>query len=60
MAAASDLTLNQPQNWGYSEKIGPVYLNDQEERISASKREEIEGEVRRYELICSMVFLLPI
>ena len=35
------------QNWGYSEKIGPVYLNDREESISASKREEIENEVRR-------------
>jgi len=35
------------KNWGYSEKIGPVYLNDQEEGISASKREEIESEVRR-------------
>jgi len=35
------------KNWGYSEKIGPVYLNDREESISASKREEIENEVRR-------------
>ncbi|KAI0256691.1 ATP-dependent peptidase [Lactifluus subvellereus] len=35
------------KNWGYSEKIGPVYLSDREEGISASKREEIEGEVRR-------------
>ncbi|KAH9048103.1 ATP-dependent peptidase [Lactarius hengduanensis] len=35
------------KNWGYSEKIGPVYLNDQEESISGSKREEVEGEVRR-------------
>jgi ATP-dependent metalloprotease len=35
------------QNWGYSEKIGPVYHNDREESISASKREEIENEVRR-------------
>ncbi|KAI0006028.1 ATP-dependent peptidase [Russula compacta] len=35
------------KNWGYSEKIGPVYLNDREESISTSKREEIESEVRR-------------
>jgi len=35
------------KNWGYSEKIGPVHLNDREENISASKREEIENEVRR-------------
>ncbi|KAI0062390.1 ATP-dependent peptidase [Artomyces pyxidatus] len=34
------------KNWGYSEKIGPVYLNDREENISAHKREEIENEVR--------------
>ncbi|KAH9981299.1 ATP-dependent peptidase [Lactifluus volemus] len=33
--------------WGYSEKIGPVFLNDREEDLSASKREEVEGEVRR-------------
>jgi ATP-dependent metalloprotease len=39
--------LSCSQNWGYSEKIGPVYLNDREENISASKREEIENEVRR-------------
>jgi len=36
------------QNWGYSDKIGPVYLNDREESISMSKREEIESEVRRW------------
>ena len=35
------------QNWGYSDKIGPVYHNDREESISMSKREEIENEVRR-------------
>jgi len=35
------------KNWGYSEKIGPVYLNDREESISTSKREEVENEVRR-------------
>lgn len=39
--------LSCSQNWGYSEKIGPVYHNDREESISASKREEIENEVRR-------------
>jgi hypothetical protein len=36
------------QYWGYSEKIGPVFLNDREEDLSASKREEVEGEVRRW------------
>jgi hypothetical protein len=35
------------QNWGYSDKIGLVYLNDREETISMSKHEEIENEVRR-------------
>jgi hypothetical protein len=35
------------QNWGFSEKIGPVYLSDGEGSLSASKREEIETEVRR-------------
>jgi len=35
------------QNWGYSDKIGLVYLNDREETISMNKREEIENEVRR-------------
>jgi len=35
------------KNWGYSEKIGPVYLGEREEGISMSKREEIENEVRR-------------
>ncbi len=39
--------LSRSQNWGYSEKIGPVYLNDREESISTSKREEIENEERR-------------
>ncbi|KAF8478682.1 ATP-dependent peptidase [Russula ochroleuca] len=51
--ASSDLrkatatATHMVKNWGYSEKIGPVYLNDREEGISTSKREEIESEVRR-------------
>ncbi|KAH9997279.1 ATP-dependent peptidase [Russula vinacea] len=51
--ASSDLrkatatATHMVKNWGYSEKIGPVYLNDREEGISTSKREEIENEVRR-------------
>ncbi|CCM02099.1 uncharacterized protein FIBRA_04176 [Fibroporia radiculosa] len=34
------------KNWGYSDKIGPVYYNDREDAISPSKSDEIEGEVR--------------
>ncbi|OBZ75445.1 ATP-dependent zinc metalloprotease FTSH 5, mitochondrial [Grifola frondosa] len=34
------------KNWGYSDKIGPVYYNDREESISPQKKDEIEGEVR--------------
>jgi ATP-dependent metalloprotease len=44
---ATNDALCRSQNWGYSEKIGPVYLSDRQEGISASKREEIESEVRR-------------
>ncbi|KAI9509379.1 ATP-dependent metallopeptidase Hfl [Russula earlei] len=44
---AEELIFGAENNWGYSEKIGPVYLNDREESISTSKREEIENEVRR-------------
>ncbi|KAI0928719.1 ATP-dependent zinc metalloprotease FTSH 5, mitochondrial, variant 2 [Taiwanofungus camphoratus] len=36
------------KNWGFSDKIGPVYYNDREDSISPKKRDEIEGEVRRY------------
>ena len=36
------------QNWGYSDKIGPVYLNDREDAISPKKKDEIEDEVRKY------------
>ena len=36
------------QNWGYSHKIGPVYLSDREDTISPKKKDEIEDEVRRY------------
>ncbi|KAL7283363.1 hypothetical protein ACG7TL_002793 [Trametes sanguinea] len=35
-------------NWGFSHKIGPVYLNDGEDAISPKKKDEIEDEVRRY------------
>ncbi|KAI0831270.1 ATP-dependent metallopeptidase Hfl [Trametes gibbosa] len=34
------------KNWGYSDKIGPVYLNDREDTISPKKKDEIEDEVR--------------
>lgn len=34
------------KNWGFSDKIGPVYYNDREESISPTKSDEIEGEVR--------------
>nr|VWO98631.1 N/A [Ganoderma boninense] len=34
------------KNWGYSHKIGPVYLNDREDAISPKKKDEIEDEVR--------------
>jgi len=34
------------KNWGYSEKVGPVFYNDTEETISPRRREEIEDEVR--------------
>ena len=40
--------FHPPQNWGYSHKIGPVYLNDREDTISPKKKDEIEDEVRRY------------
>ena len=40
--------ISSPQNWGYSHKIGPVYLNDREDAISPKKKDEIEDEVRRY------------
>ncbi|OSD01552.1 ATP-dependent metallopeptidase Hfl [Trametes coccinea BRFM310] len=34
------------KNWGFSHKIGPVYLNDGEDAISPKKKDEIEDEVR--------------
>ncbi|KAM5535188.1 hypothetical protein V8D89_011124 [Ganoderma adspersum] len=34
------------KNWGYSHKIGPVYLSDREDAISPKKKDEIEDEVR--------------
>ncbi|KZT11352.1 ATP-dependent metallopeptidase Hfl [Laetiporus sulphureus 93-53] len=34
------------KNWGFSDKIGPVYYSDREDPISPSKSDEIEGEVR--------------
>ncbi|KAH9946143.1 ATP-dependent metallopeptidase Hfl [Epithele typhae] len=34
------------KNWGYSQKIGPVYLSDREDTISPKKKDEIEDEVR--------------
>jgi len=34
------------KNWGYSDKVGPVFYNDRDETISPRRREEIEDEVR--------------
>ncbi|KAI0670417.1 ATP-dependent metallopeptidase Hfl [Trametes maxima] len=34
------------KNWGYSHKIGPVWLSDREDTISPKKKDEIEDEVR--------------
>ncbi|KAH9951246.1 ATP-dependent metallopeptidase Hfl [Amylocystis lapponica] len=34
------------KNWGFSDKIGPVYYNDREDTISPAKSDEIEHEVR--------------
>src|SRR5260370_17818118 len=39
--------LSRSQNWGYSEKIGPVYLNDREERISPINPVEVANDARR-------------
>lgn len=37
------------QNYGYSQKIGPVYYDEQDlQTMSSQKREEIEAEVRMY------------
>ena len=42
------MPCSPPKNWGYSHKIGPVYLSDREDTISPKKKDEIEDEVRRY------------
>ena len=51
MCPGSHGYLRRPQNWGYSHKIGPVWLSDREDTISPKKKDEIEDEVRRY-VIC--------
>lgn len=34
------------KNWGFSDKVGPVYYNDKEDEISPARKDEIESEVR--------------
>ncbi|EGO18566.1 hypothetical protein SERLADRAFT_454144 [Serpula lacrymans var. lacrymans S7.9] len=34
------------KNWGFSEKIGPVFYNDRDDVISSATREKIDGEIR--------------
>jgi hypothetical protein len=37
------------QRWGYSDKIGPVFYDDDDAAmLSPAKKDEIESEVRRY------------
>jgi len=43
---ASSTARHMVQDWGYSEKIGPVYYGDSSEPVSPQKRSEIESEVR--------------
>ncbi|THH17804.1 hypothetical protein EW146_g3064 [Bondarzewia mesenterica] len=43
---ATRVATRMVKNFGYSEKVGPVYFNEREEAISPAKREEIESEVR--------------
>ena len=45
------------QNFGYSDKIGPVYLNERDEIISPSKREDIESEVRGCAFFINLFYL---
>jgi len=35
------------KNFGYSQKVGPVYYSDRDETISPQRKEEIEDEVRK-------------
>jgi ATP-dependent metalloprotease len=44
---ATRTAQNMIQKWGFSEKVGPVFYNDQDETISPRRREEIEEEVRK-------------
>ncbi|KAA1471177.1 ATP-dependent metallopeptidase Hfl [Dentipellis sp. KUC8613] len=46
LRAATSVATKMVKYWGYSDKIGPVFLNEREEPVSAHKREEIETEVR--------------
>jgi len=47
-AADSYTQIPFSQNYGYSQKIGPVYYDEQDlQTMSSQKREEIEAEVRK-------------
>ncbi|KAH7930770.1 ATP-dependent metallopeptidase Hfl [Leucogyrophana mollusca] len=35
------------KNWGFSEKVGPVYYSDHEEAISPATREKIDAEITK-------------
>ena len=53
------MPCSPPKNWGYSHKIGPVYLSDREDTISPKKKDEIEDEVRRYVIIPCDLLQVP-
>ncbi|KZT26425.1 ATP-dependent metallopeptidase Hfl [Neolentinus lepideus HHB14362 ss-1] len=43
---ATSTASRMVKNFGYSQKVGPVYYSDAQEGISPHKREEIENEIR--------------
>lgn len=43
---ATSTASRMVKNFGYSQKVGPVYYSDREEAISPHRREEIEDEIR--------------
>ncbi|TFK54886.1 ATP-dependent metallopeptidase Hfl [Heliocybe sulcata] len=43
---ATSTASRMVKNFGYSQKVGPVYYSDREEGISPHKKEEIENEIR--------------
>ncbi|TFY60785.1 hypothetical protein EVG20_g7287, partial [Dentipellis fragilis] len=48
LRAATSVATKMVKYWGYSDKIGPVFLNEREEPVSTHKREEIETERRAH------------